>query len=72
MAMAMAKIPFELPTPQAWKKDVVQPKEGKEASMNAAARLFPDAEIYGPRGGRKDGRAEALLIAYWRLRRGAD
>ena len=37
----------------------------KKAIMTAAARIFPAAELYGPRGGKKDGRADALLIALW-------
>jgi crossover junction endodeoxyribonuclease RuvC len=67
--MAMAGIPFEHPTPQMWRKGLITTMgTAKNPSMDAARRLFPEAELYGPRGGARDGRAEALLIAEW-LRR---
>lgn len=66
---AQAGIPFEHPTPQMWRKGLITTiGTAKNPSMDAARRLFPSAELYGPRGGAKDGRAEALLIAEW-LRR---
>ncbi len=66
---AMAGIPFDLPTPQMWRKGLITTiGTAKSPSMDAARRLFPEAELYGPRGGAKDGLAEALLIAEW-LRR---
>jgi len=68
MALAMAGIPFLEPKPQAWQKGMFKKADGKNAAMAVAGRLFPDAEIYGPRGGNKDGRADALLIAEWRRR----
>jgi len=30
-----------------------------------ALELYPDAQIYGPKGGLKDGRADALMIAHY-------
>ena len=68
MAMAMAGVPFETPTPQAWMKGVVIKKKNakkKEANKEAALKLFPTSDIFGPRGGYKDGRGDALLIADW-------
>lgn len=66
---ASPKIPFEHPTPQMWRKGLITTiGTAKNPSVDAARRLFPEAELYGPRGGAKDGRAEALLIAEW-LRR---
>lgn len=53
---------YELVQPKAWRK-TFSLKPGKGASLEAAARLFPCAELRGPRGGGKDGRADALLIA---------
>ena len=35
----------------------------KDASVYRAQQLFPLAQLVGPRGGKYDGRAEALLIA---------
>lgn len=46
--------------PQDWMKGMV----GKEGAMPVAARLFPKVNLYGPKGGIKDGRADALLIAH--------
>ena len=67
----------QMPRPSDWKREILGwcPK-GKLASVEQAKRLFPDARIcsqlYGPRGGIIDGRAEALLLAElgrrkWRL-----
>lgn len=62
---AANKIPFLLPTPQAWQKGVISKAEDKKPALAAAGRMFPGAELYGPKGGGKDGRADALLIADW-------
>lgn len=37
----------------------------KKAVAEIATRLYPMAEIYGPKGGLKDGRADALMIAHY-------
>jgi hypothetical protein len=67
---AMAGIPFEHPTPQMWRKGLITTMgTAKNPSIDAARRLFPDADLFGPKGGAKDGRAEALLIAEWLRRR---
>jgi crossover junction endodeoxyribonuclease RuvC len=58
------KAPYALVTPQTWMKGVV----GKEGAMVAAARLFPEVSLYGPKGGAKDGRADALLLAHYARR----
>lgn len=56
--------PYELVTPKAWKKEMMKGM-GKEkaASCYKAQQLFPDVELFGPKGGAKDGRGDALLIA---------
>lgn len=68
MALAYAEIPYLLPTPQTWQKGFFQKADGKKASFNTASRMFPTAELQGPKGGTKDGRCDALLIADWRRR----
>lgn len=63
--------------PKSWQKlcnlKYIYPKgstaqdKARIRKAHAAARcheLYPEAEIYGPRGGLKDGRADALLIAH--------
>jgi crossover junction endodeoxyribonuclease RuvC len=63
--LAAFAIPYVIVTPQKWQKGVIKKAETKAPAISAAARLFPSAELWGPRGGKKDGRADALLIAYW-------
>ena len=63
--LAMAQIPFFLVRPQQWQKGIIKKAQDKKPALAAASRLFPTAELYGPRGGGKDGRADALLIAHW-------
>jgi crossover junction endodeoxyribonuclease RuvC len=58
------QIPFEAVRPQAWMRALgIPPKADKRAHVERALSLFPTAEVTGPRGGMKDGRADALLIA---------
>jgi hypothetical protein len=54
-----------LVTPQAWMKEVLAGygTKDKNASYTVASRLFPMAPLKGPKGGIKDGRADALCIA---------
>ncbi len=53
-------------SPQKWKKYFNLSKDKKEA-VRLAEKLYPETkeQLYGPRGGIKDGRAEALLIALY-------
>lgn len=54
-------MPYTLVHPATWKKKIMRDMDkGKEASILRAKQLFPKADI-----GKKDGRAEALLIAYY-------
>lgn len=66
MALVAIEIPHEQVTPQAWKKLLMagQPKD-KKASVLVAAQLYPSAhsQLYGAKGGAKDGNGDALLIA---------
>lgn len=63
--LASFQIPFVEVPPRTWQKGVLKKAQDKKPAMASAARLFPTAELYGPRGGKKDGRADALLIADW-------
>lgn len=66
--LACHRLPFLNPTPQQWQKGMVKKSDGpdtKTRSYIAACRLWPNAEFTGPRGGIKDGRADAALMAYW-------
>lgn len=58
--------------PKVWQREVgvsIPPKtNSKDRKLITAKRcleLFPNAEIYGPKGGLKDGRSDAILIAHY-------
>lgn len=63
--IAAKLIPLTLVTPTVWMKVMGVGRGSKEASVLRATELFPQyASIFrGPKGGRKDGVAEAALIA---------
>jgi hypothetical protein len=58
------KLPFNLITSQKWKKAMLDGM-GKEkaASCVRAQQLYPDIQLFTPRGRALDGRGDALLIA---------
>ena len=65
-AITAAKgVPITLVNPSVWMKGMGVGRGSKEASVIRASELFPTyaAEFRGPRGGIKDGVAEAALIA---------
>lgn len=59
----------QLESPQAWQKHFKLKKAKGEKSLSKqqiadrCLALYPDAPLYGPRGGLKDGRSDAILIA---------
>ncbi len=63
--LASFRIPFHEPTPQAWQKGVLKKAQDKKPALAAARRIWPNAELVGPKGGAKNGRCDALLIADW-------
>lgn len=64
--IATKLLPVTLVTPSSWKKGMGIPA-AKDAAVRRASELFPSyADAFrGPRGGLKDGVAEAALIAYY-------
>jgi hypothetical protein len=60
------RIPITRPTPSQWKSKMGV-GASKDASMAMASELFPShvALFYGPQGGKRDGVAEAALIAWY-------
>lgn len=66
--LSVVGIPHRIVTPQQWMKGLVTKSDGpdtKSAVKNVATRLFPNAELYGPKGAYKDGRGDALLMSYY-------
>lgn len=63
------RISFVEVTPQKWQKAVGVPSKKTtdkvKPSVKVAQNRWPLAEFTGPRGGAKDGRADAALIAQW-------
>lgn len=60
------EIPYQLVISKHWQKhfQITKPKGDKKTqSFQIASRLFPTATLTGPKGGVKDGRSDALLIA---------
>lgn len=71
--LAGAGIPYDIVTPQRWRRDLgLATGADKGASVALASRLFPQLaeQFTGPRGGMRDGLAEAVLLAEWRRRQG--
>jgi crossover junction endodeoxyribonuclease RuvC len=58
-------LPYELFLPLTWQKTQLGARSarGKDAAYVVASRLYPDAQLRGPRGAILDGRADAILIA---------
>ena len=62
--------PYCLVPPQTWMKNLTSKADGvdtKKRVGNVAIRMFPNAELTGPKGGFKDGRADALMMAYYAM-----
>jgi crossover junction endodeoxyribonuclease RuvC len=59
------KIPLTMVTPGVWMKEMGVGRGSKEASVIRAEQLFPGHSglFRGPKGGKKDGAAEAALIS---------
>lgn len=74
MALAAVEIPHVMVRPQRWKKAVLDgaPKT-PQGEAAVAARLYPSASEHfrGPKGGLKEGRVDALLIAHYGILSGA-
>jgi hypothetical protein len=63
---------YDTVPPKTWQKEcgvIIPPKtppaQRKRITEAVVNRLYPKAEIYGPKGGLLDGRADALLIAHY-------
>lgn len=61
-------VAYETPLPSVWTAEMGC-QGGKEAHIRAAAALWPEGPFKGPRGGLRDGLADAVLLAEWGSRR---
>ena len=65
----MSELSPTMPLPQEWQKHfgltkkILGEKLDKKHIANKCLELYPDANLYGPRGGLKDGRSDAIMIA---------
>jgi len=59
------EVPYDLVRPQEWMKGNVPVKPTKHDIHDVAKRLYPTAELVGSKGGIKDGRSDALMIAHY-------
>ena len=50
-------------SPQKWRGRLGL--QSKSHGVEMVQRLYPGAPVLGPKGGEKDGRADAILIAHW-------
>jgi len=58
----------DLVTPKKWQKYIGVKTKGAAIKKEVASiceRLYPHAEIHGPRGGLLDGRSDSLMIAHY-------
>lgn len=72
--LAADGVVHELVRPQRWKREVLDgAAKTPQAEAAIAARLYPAArqDLVGPKGGLREGRVDALLIAHYGLRRSA-
>ena len=70
--MRSTHIGLDVVQPKVWQKAVgvvIPPKSKptvvKQAIAAVALRLYPHAQLFGPKGGLLDGRADALMIAHY-------
>ena len=70
LLLYLSKIPIHLVQPKVWQTTVgmIRTKQSSKIdAFNICKNLYPTIipELLGPRGGIKDGRVDALLIAYY-------
>ena len=60
------QIPYELVAPKDWQKACGIPaKSDKKGIASVIQKLYPTAELYGNKGGLRDGRSDALGLAHF-------
>jgi hypothetical protein len=67
-ALWAGDVKLEKVQPKVWQKAVGINARGKKIKTTVAElarKLYPECDIYGPKGGLMDGRADALMIAHY-------
>ena len=60
------QIPYELVAPKDWQKACGIPaKSDKKGIASVIQKLYPTAELYGNKGGLRDGRSDSLGLAHF-------
>jgi hypothetical protein len=71
--LAGLQIPYEIVGPKTWQKEFFQGRSGdtKTLAYQVASSIFPTYadQLKGPKGGLKDGRCDALLLAEYGRRK---
>ncbi|MFW9871906.1 MAG: hypothetical protein ACFFG0_02315 [Candidatus Thorarchaeota archaeon] len=62
-------VPYQEIKPSIWKKEYHLIKKDKKASVDLASQMFPNIIFFTERGRMMDGKAEALLLADYALRK---
>lgn len=58
------EIPYLLISPKVWQKALnITPKSDKKAIASVVSKLYPNVDLYTPRGRLKDGVSDALALA---------
>lgn len=72
--LKLTQIGYDMVQPKAWQKEIgikfppkAKPAAKKKISAEVATRLYPKADIFGPQGGLKDGKSDALMIAHYAM-----
>lgn len=59
-------IGYVMPKPQEWRKACgVPPKADKNGIFETISKIYPQADLRGPKGGLLDGRCDALSMAHY-------
>lgn len=67
----MIHVPYITVLPQVWQKGLLSKADGVDTKAQCyivMSRMFPNAELTGPKGGRLDGRSDALALAVYASR----
>jgi crossover junction endodeoxyribonuclease RuvC len=61
-------VPYKVVSPMKWQKDFTSKADGKDSKAQvfiAMQRMFPEAQLTGPKGGKMDGRSDALAMSVY-------